>query len=57
VTNLEKLKAEMEDLYEKAEAADKAVVLAQRDHRHYLNLAYYARRLYEIELNIVEEKE
>jgi hypothetical protein len=56
MTSLEKLKAEMDDLYEKAEAADKAVVLAQRDHRHYLNLAYYARRLYEIELGIVEEK-
>jgi hypothetical protein len=49
MTNLEKFKAEMDDLYEKAE-------VAENEYRHLLTLAYYARRLYEIELGIVKEK-
>jgi hypothetical protein len=57
MTNLEKLKAEMEDLYEKAEAADLAVVMAQRDHQHYLRLAHYACLTYNIELDKAIELE
>jgi hypothetical protein len=47
---LEELKAEVDDLYEKAE-------VAERESHHLLNLAYYARRLYEIELVRVGEKD
>ena len=57
MAGIEKLKDEMDYLYERAEAADMAVVLAQRDHHHSLRLAYYARRLYEIELDKVGEKD
>ena len=49
---LEELKAEMDDLYEKADAPS-----TFQEHRHFLNLAYYARRLYEIELVRVGEKD
>jgi hypothetical protein len=57
MTNLEKLKAEIDDLYEKAEAADKAVVLAQREHHHLLKLAQYACLIYNIELDKAIELE
>ncbi len=50
MAGIEKLKAEMDDLYEKAE-------VAERESYHLLNLAYYARRLYEIELAKVGEKD
>ncbi len=50
MTKLEELKAEMDDLYEKANAAE-------MEAPHFHNLAYYARRLYEIELVRVGEKD
>jgi hypothetical protein len=48
MSKLEELKAEVDDLYEKAD-------VAEREYRHLLNLGYYARRLYEIELVRVGE--
>ena len=50
MARIEKLKAEMDDLYEKAE-------VAERESHHLLKLVYYARRLYEIELAKVGEKD
>tara|TARA_R110000824_G_scaffold173105_1_gene351132 strand:- start:107 stop:262 length:156 start_codon:yes stop_codon:yes gene_type:complete len=48
MTKLEELKAEIDDLYQKADAAE-------REYRHLLTLAHYASRLYEIELVKVGE--
>jgi hypothetical protein len=50
MSKLQELKAEMDDLYEKAD-------VAEREYRNLLSLGYYARRLYEIELAKVGEKD
>jgi hypothetical protein len=50
MSKLEELKAEVDDLCEKAD-------VAEGEYRHLLNLCYYARRLYEIELVRVGEKD
>ena len=50
MTKLEELKAEMDDLYEKAG-------VAEREYRYLLTLLHYARRLYEIELAYAGEKD
>jgi hypothetical protein len=57
MTNLEKLKAEIDDLYKQAEQADYAVVMAEREHRHLLKLAHYACLTYNIELDKAIELE
>jgi hypothetical protein len=50
MTKLQELKAEIDDIFEKADAAE-------REYRHLLTLAHYASRLYEIELARVGEKD